>query len=777
MKTRNLLLITLAMCTACASAAPLSPEDALARALSANTHKRMGVAVALKAEAPVLRKTIARAGTPAVYVFDRGGDSGYLVVSADDNAEALLGYSDHGNFDSSTIPPALGYWLDQYASQVQYAATAPKVRVYAAERPARAAIAPLTTTHWNQNAPFNNDCPEMNGERSVTGCVATALAQVMKYHNWPAKGTSSHSYTWNNQTLTVDYANTTYDWANMLNDYTSSATAAQNAAVATLMYSCGVAVDMSYSPQESGAASFSVPAAMINYFGYDKGVHYVPRNCYGLYDWEDLVYTNLRDYGPVQYSGQSSDGGHSFVCDGYSADGYFHINWGWGGMSDGYFLLTALDPGTQGIGGSSSGYNYDQDIIFGVTRPGRSTGIYEQLIGQSGFTILNSSVNLGTAAQAEMTTFNFSTAPISGTLGFCFTPVGGGTPVYGSGQTFSSLPVSSGFRGYAALVPASLTDGTYTVTPVFMNSAGEWQPILTPLQYQQSAMAVVANGVATFTNTAGASVEVDNVTPQTPFYIGMDYQVNGTVRNTGQTEYVGAVTLALIGSRNDLLAIGNTYPVDVMRAESADIEYASTFRLVTDTTLTAGNYHICFVNADNGRQLSDLVAIELKDTPAQTRISATQPVVNESDAVDATSFMATSTVKCEEGYFGSTLMLAVFPYSTGSVQSIGALSSGKLFIDGGASKAVTFKGALTGAEAGKQYMCAIYSGQEQLTPVTLFTVKGSTAVDDIATATTTVTDYYNMQGIKTSGNNLTPGMYIKVTHTAGGTKATRVYIR
>ena len=348
----TLLTALLAVGAVVANAATLTPEAALARA--SELMPRSTRPAAPSTIRPDLKLTLAADGQPTVYVF-ANGTRGYLVAAADDACPALLGYSDKDKFSGEAMAPALQYWLQEYSRQVAYARTQSNtVKVPAKARPVRAAIAPMVATRWNQDAPFNNDCPVINGERSVTGCVATALAQVMKYHNWPEHGTSSHSYTYNGQTISADFAKTTYDWANMRDVYTSSATAAQNAAVATLMFNCGVAVDMQYTAQESSSASFSVPAALINYFNYDKGVRYIPRDLYGLYDWEDLVYENLVTYGPVQYSGQSESGGHSFVCDGYSSDGYFHINWGWGGMSDGYFLLTALDPETQGIGGSTS---------------------------------------------------------------------------------------------------------------------------------------------------------------------------------------------------------------------------------------------------------------------------------------------------------------------------------------------------------------------------------------------------------------------------------------
>ena len=747
----------------------LSPEEALSRALTpSSSQRRAPVATAVS---PSLKYTVKAMSRPAVYIFDRGGDSGYLVVSADDATTALLGYADHGTFDASQISPGLQYWLDQYASQVQYARTTPaSAPRYVAQRTQRAAIAPLTTTRWNQSAPYNDDCPLDNGTRSVTGCVATALAQVMKYHNWPAKGTSSHSYTCNGSTLSVDYANTTYDWANMLDDYTSEASDVQKEAVANLMFSCGVAVDMQYTSVESSATSISVPSALVSYFNYDKGLRYIPRECYGLYDWEDIVYENLTKYGPVQYSGQSADGGHSFVCDGYSEDGYFHINWGWGGMSDGYFLLTALDPETQGIGGSTSGYNYQQDIIYGVTTPQADSQMYEQMYAQSAFVIEAEEAQTGGTIPVSLSAYNFSTGNISGKLGVKFTPVEGGDAVYGTGSSFTSLAPEAGFSSYYAQVPADLANGNYIVTPAFCTSTGEWRDIPVPLSCQQSMSAMVQDGVVYFSEPDTTSISVTDVTANTPFYIGSKYEVSATVANTGSSEYYGGLALGLIDSSNNLVALGSTYPVDLMSGDSTDIVYTSTFSAVNGATLSAGTYYICFIDPTTGRALSTLQEITLEAAPSETKIEATQPVVADADAVNSTSLRVTTTVTCSEGYFGGSLTLPIFPYSETSVSSVGALTSEVFFLNAGESKEITFTGAFTGATAGAKYMCAVYSGQTQLTGVSLFTVSTtSDAIDVEAAEEPCATEYYNIMGVRIADANPAPGHYIKIERYADGT--------
>ena len=299
------------------------------------------------------------AGEAAVYVFNHGEGDGFLVLPADDCAPAVLGYSDSGSIvsDEAQMPDGLRYWLGTLADQIAWrnrngnnqgflfnGKTNGSKHVHADRqepgidkvRTDREPIAPLCATRWNQGAPYYNRCPIQNKERCYTGCVATAMAQAMKYHNWPETGEGSNSYGWNNYNLSMNFAETTFEWGKMLDNYTEGNYSDDEAyAVATLMRACGISVNMGYSPSGSGALSSAIAGALGSYFKYDKSVRYEKRDFYSLNDWEDMIYNSLKNYGPVIYNGQSYEGGHSFICDGYDKDGYFHFNWGWGGMSDG----------------------------------------------------------------------------------------------------------------------------------------------------------------------------------------------------------------------------------------------------------------------------------------------------------------------------------------------------------------------------------------------------------------------------------------------------------
>lgn len=308
------------------------------------------------------------------YIFS--GDHSFVIISADDRATPVLAYSNEFPFVVENMPDNINYWLTSLNDEIQYAIDNNVVasdeirsdwdnlkRGIKPEPKTRTSVDPLIATHWNQGAPYNNMCPG----GSVTGCAATAMAQVMKYWEWPRQGSGSHSYYSNYGYLSVNFGNTVYDWDNMPDMPTSSSPQAQQDAVATLMYHCGVSIEMNYSPESSGAYPSDVIYALEDYFDYSNGIQSTSKNYYSNAEWRSLLKSELDADRPILYSGWDIyGGGHSFVCDGYDNNDNFHFNWGWGGYCDGYFAIGALNPGTGGTGSGSGHYNEDNYILLGV---------------------------------------------------------------------------------------------------------------------------------------------------------------------------------------------------------------------------------------------------------------------------------------------------------------------------------------------------------------------------------------------------------------------------
>ncbi len=442
-------------------------------------------------------------GSNRFYVFNRGKGNGFIIVSGDDRAEPVLGYAGRGAFMADSIPPNLRWWLEQYAVQIDALQHAParltvnrmkltppdgfstclqprQVRTDAEVEPL------LDDIVWGQLEPFNRQAPFIGGKRAPAGCVATAATQIMRYWQHPVQGTGSHSYVVNGQTLSADFGSTRYDWDNMWPYYGGiSYTQAQADAVATLMYHYGVAVEMGYGADESSAYDHNAIRALYRYFGYDGGMKLRMREGYSVGEWETLVRDELDAARPVYYSGQAPEGGHAFVCDGYDADGYFHINWGWNGLYNGYFLLHALEPAGQGTGGYEGGYNSNQGIATGVQPSLGQVPSEEVRLVSPGLIVANGTQSQGSALSLStelVRTETWTKDDVGFNLGVLF---------YGTSDTQVAsvtlngrfeLPTASHYYenlDWRLYFPGDLPDGDYEL--VFAFSAGSgWQPVKVP---------------------------------------------------------------------------------------------------------------------------------------------------------------------------------------------------------------------------------------------------------------------------------------------------------
>jgi hypothetical protein len=367
MKKTLFLMMTLALCVGQLIASPVDVEQARHLGLKyvqGNTNRQV-------THLDLAYTQTTESGSNALYVFNF--DGGYIIVAADDVALPILAFGEEGCFDANNIADGLAYYLRFYARQIEYAVSNnmtadPEVAeqweqisntgVIQGERSTRSDVAPLISTNWNQDNPYNLLCPTAPngpGGHVYAGCVATAMSMVMKYWNWPDHGQGSHSYTPSGYpTQSVDFENTYYQWSNMPNSCNNS----NYQAVATLMWHCGVAVNMQYGYNGSGAYSADVPDAISNYFRYTKSAIHLDRDSYTKLEWEEMLIANLQEGFPLYYSGSDSGGGHAFVCCGYrESDRKFYFNWGWSGFNNNYFAIDALNT-------YSGHFNEYQTAIF-----------------------------------------------------------------------------------------------------------------------------------------------------------------------------------------------------------------------------------------------------------------------------------------------------------------------------------------------------------------------------------------------------------------------------
>ena len=409
---RLVLLLLSAMMTMMMMAGNVTTEQARQLATQFMTNHLTKVGPAHRANKPIqLSMPIEVEG---LHLFNLEDGNGFVIVSNDDRTDAILGYSDEATLNPENMPDNMRAWLHGYADQIKWMDEHGITAKASRRAGVKTDIAPLMVTKWNQGTPYNNlvnttDYFTYTG--AVTGCVATAMAQVMYYTSIKAgvnssvtlKATDEYTTSYG-KTIPVVPAGTVLNWNKMLPEYTAgSYTDEEATAVATLMRACGASVQMDYANSASGGSSAfagDVPAALITYFGYKNTTQYVDRSSYTYANWIDMLYHELSVGRPVFYSGQSTGGGHAFVCDGYEYEDYFHINWGWGGKSDGYFKLSALDPDEQGIGGSSStdGYHIGQGAIVGIQLES-GTGTIE-----SNPSTIDLTLNSVTASKTSMTT-------------------------------------------------------------------------------------------------------------------------------------------------------------------------------------------------------------------------------------------------------------------------------------------------------------------------------------------------------------------------------------
>ena len=376
-------MLLLLMMSLASFAGPRSFQQAKEIALRQAAQLGISMDEASSAKAKSKRVKSVSGEVPAYYVFPNGEGKGFTVVSGDDRLPEVVGYSDKGTYDEENLPSNYVGFMKAYEEMVgqldngdsRASASIAEAKALRSSGYQQPTVAPLLgSIQWDQIIPYNKMCPMYNStDRSVTGCVATAMAQVMMYYQYPnSLQADIPAYVTRTKYLSIPQINKgeSYDWNNMLPQYASyeplNYTDAQAAAVAKLLYHCGVACEMDYGPSSGANVT---PAILSTYFGYDSDLMQdLNRDVFTLAEWSQIMDKELSAKRPILYSGQSSDGGHEFVCDGTDGNGLYHINWGWGGYQDGYFDVTILNPdkGGAGSGSAPDGYNQYCSMIVGI---------------------------------------------------------------------------------------------------------------------------------------------------------------------------------------------------------------------------------------------------------------------------------------------------------------------------------------------------------------------------------------------------------------------------
>lgn len=393
MKRTTTILIAICVSALFANGKQISQNAALS---AARKYSRTGQV------APAKNLRSDKTNNAPYYAFNL--EQGYVIVSGDDEMTELVGYAENGFFDAENVPPQMQLWLDGYAEYVAavQSGKAKARKILLSDSPS-VVVEPLVTTKWNQDAPFNNFAPEYtddnnNTQRCATGCAATAMAQIMKFHNWPEQGVGHYSYEHQSfGTISSNFSEHVYDWTNMIDRYNNGEYSnVQADAVALLMKDCGVSLNMNYGPV-SGASIYSYTPAFKNYFRYSSRT--VNRSGCETAEFTKIITNELQEGRPIIYCGTGEDGGHAFVVDGYDTNYFLHVNWGWGGYSDGYFDMNYMDPTGLGIGGGSGAFKWNQGIV--LARPLKDGVEPYEFIQQLCFVLFND-VQGGIFCEQEM---------------------------------------------------------------------------------------------------------------------------------------------------------------------------------------------------------------------------------------------------------------------------------------------------------------------------------------------------------------------------------------
>jgi hypothetical protein len=532
--------------------------------------------------------------TPLYHVFnldENGG--GFVIIAGDDVVRPVLGYSVYGSYDENKAPENFLRWMDGLQQQILHAQEnglpqSEEVKArwekYLNGVPALAATnaaGHLIQTEWDQFTPYNDMCPETGGMKAPTGCVATTMAQIMKYHKHPVRGTGrSDAYVTESSSISVPSVNfeINYDWGNMLNRYDYDADSPQaRKAVATLMYHCGAGTGMDYGIDGSSASSASMLYAMVKYFGYDRSISCIRRSMYDDALWEATLRGEIDAGRPLYYAGQGT-GAHAFVCDGYDDDGLFHFNWGWGGWFDGYYPTSALTP-------SNDNYSDGQEIIVNIMPEAGGVGW--------GLTISELSPSRSSVEYGETFTVNsrihstgFSESP-EGMAGTALTD--DDNKIVAIVGTSEFYPLQEGYYRPVANyceVPRTVPHGTYKLRMAFKPDGGEWKLVAGRHSYLDDRIdfEVKLNGnvtlrslsVSTGTLSPGFNPDVIVYTvnvPNTVTSINIAATAeHGSAKVTGtgtESLKVGANVFAVTVTAEDGTT-RKTYTVTVNRAASAD---------------------------------------------------------------------------------------------------------------------------------------------------------------------------------------------------------------
>ncbi len=760
-------------------AAEVSQQEAMEKA-RAFLQQRQGLSSAMRRAQLGLNMQQTDAGAQLLYAFNIEG-GGYVIASGDDRTIPILGYSLTGSIDADNMPDNMRSWLQSYADEICRLSKS-YTSAQQNEKTELAPITPMLQTTWYQIEPYDLMTPvydgteksSWKGKHSATGCVATAMAQVMYYHRWPQDATTtipSYTFMYNEKEPCTlpELPATTFKWDQMLPNYTTEqpGTEAQRMAVAELMRYCGQAVKMTYTPEASGTQHEFVVNALRRYFGYSQGTHSANRANYTIEGWKQVIWNELNHKRPVCFGGQSSSGGHEFVIDGYDGKGMFHVNWGWAGNNDGYFAINVLNPkDNTSVGSASStdlGFATNQQIILGMEKStGQETEVPEVV---KKLTIFNELLTADSvmAYQAAYTDFNLEETAyymgigIRNDDGTCIPVIQNDTTSkYSNGRVITQ---------YYRTKDLSLADGSYTLYPIAReadDATATWQ---TFCEQGQCFYVDVKDAKPTLRRSMKLKiVDVHFETTPTPLE---ENTLVVVVENQGEEE-VSTVTRLNVGKTKDgkfLSALDpktTSRPTELYPGESTTFRYPMTVPCQGDIDVELQ----CFV----GVPTHDKTKVTVENKPHFYDLQMVDYTIDYKDSktIDAVFYVKNNDTRLWQDPFSIVMQSNMEGANPSSGSSHDSIPQGKTIeLTGLCLDAVLYQ-----VDEQKDVRVMVYPDYagfflgDFLLDVTVkmgtkVTPQGVTAIDGIRTVDSNLdAPYYDLQGRRINGKP-SKGLYIK----------------
>ena len=602
------IVVALAIMSSCGMwAKPRSLEQA--RAIAARHAKSLGIAQTLQGAPRKVKSQMNRASTSAqsYYVFENGSDKGYTIVSGDDRLPDIVGYSCNGSYEELNQPEAFKEYMEAFTQLTERLERGDSVAVRQAQElkerqrisaeTNRIKVSPLLgKIAWDQYAPYNGQCPMNGGKRCLTGCSATAMAQILAYYRYPAsmlKDTPAYTSSWNDYTTNVPSRSKgqAYDWDDMLPSYKGQYTQRQADAVAQLMADCGAAMGAIYTPEATGASA-SVEVFR-DYFGYDGDLlQFLKHTGFTQAEWETIIDRELLASRPICYAGVMGDGGHAFVCDGADGNGYYHINWGWGGAYNGYFDLSILNCNYPGSVNPNvdDGFNKGQTMFVGIAPDNGKCDIPLNIV--PGIVSVSPEISIeGIVSYGDyfFIRINFVVPPkMDVYLAMGIKDENGGYKVLTNGMHYDATQIETYSKvRYEEDIRMDLPLGKVDVVPIYSTDGKNWQPCGGREEQTHYRFLVTDTSTERVFSTLSAKMTVDNT-----LYSGQNNVLNFTFQNDGDADIFTSLPMAITNSEEKPSKYDRTITVSVPA-------HSSKSRNITLEPMSAGTYYVWLKNECN----------------------------------------------------------------------------------------------------------------------------------------------------------------------------------